>query len=157
MAQKEYKLDIFQVLNQIDRQNSFFYNDLTEDEQKSFIPFTTMRWMTGTSSAYQVMLVNELVNPFVFSLNGHKDLIFKLMTICTSGKSQRYKWNKTVSKKTSSTPHILAVVKDFYNYNTLQATDVMGLLSKDDILQMAEHLGRQKDEMTKINNELKNK
>jgi hypothetical protein len=157
VAQKEYKLDVFQVLGQADKKNSFFCADLTEEEQKSFVPFVTMRWLSGTYSAYQIVFINELVNPFVFSLGTHKDLLYKLMTLCTTGKTQRYKWNKTISKKVSSKPHTISVIKEYLGYNTLNAIDAAKLLSEDDILDMAEKLGRQKDEMSKLKAELKPK
>ncbi len=157
MAQKEYKLDVFQVLSQIDKKNTPFYDNLTEEEQKGFVPFVTMRWLTGTSSAYQVVFINELVNPFMFSLGSHKDLLYKLMTVCTTGKTQRYSWNKTVSKKTTNTPQLVSLIKQYYGYNNLEAIDALTILDKADLLDIAERLGKQKDEMVKINQELKNK
>ena len=157
MNPKEYKLDIFQVINQIDRKNSFFCSNLTEEEQKAFVPFVTMRWLTGTQNAYQVIVLNELVNPFAFSLATHKDLLYKLMTVCTSGKTQRYKWHKTTSKKTTNKPHTVSVVKDFYGYNTMDALEAIKLLDDDTILTMAEQLGWQKAEVSKLTAELKNK
>jgi hypothetical protein len=47
------------------------------------------------------------------------------------------------------------MVKDYYGYNTMNAIDALKILSKADLLNIAEHLGRQKDEIVKINNELK--
>jgi hypothetical protein len=155
MAYKEYKLDMFQVLPQIDKKNAHFIDGLTEDEIKGFVPYTTMRWLSGTNSAYQIMFINELVNPFMFSLGTHKGLLYKLMTVCGSGKTQRYKWNSVTSKKATNTPYLVSMVKDYYGYNTMNAIDALKILSKADLLNIAEHLGRQKDEIVKINNELK--
>jgi hypothetical protein len=91
----------------------------------------------------------------MFSLGTHKGLLYKLMTVCGSGKTQRYKWNSVTSKKATNTPYLVSMVKDYYGYNTMNAIDALKILSKADLLNIAEHLGRQKDEIVKINNELK--
>lgn len=155
--QKEYKLDVFHVLGQIDKKNSLFYDGLTEEERKAFVPYVTMRWLTGNNSDRQIVYINELVNPFMFPLGQHKDLLYKLMTICTTGKQQRYGWKKTLSKKTNSTPTAVGVIRDYYGYNTIDATNALKLLSTDYVLELAGFLGRQKDEISKIKTELKNR
>ena len=79
------------------------------------------------------------------------------MTLCGPNKAQRYNWNKTVSGKTTNFPTSVRVVRDQYGYNTRQALEAMPLLSNDDIVEYAEDLGLQKDEITKLKKELKNR
>ena len=157
MTQKKHKLDIFQVLNHISKKDKNFYKELTKEEQKALQPLTVMRWLSGTMDARQIFFLNELVNPFVFSMYTHKELLYRLMTTCTNGKSQRYYWNKPMSKKSSVTPMAVKVIKDYFGYNTIQAIQALPLLTDDDILEYAEHLGRQKEDITKIKKELKNR
>ena len=94
----ERKLDIFRVLKNADLKNVDFFGKLTEEEQKAFQPFLVARWLSGTYSARQIYFINEIVNSLVFSLPNHKQLLWQLLTICTSGKQQRYIWNKLPSK-----------------------------------------------------------
>jgi len=157
MTQTKHKLDIFQTLNHISKKDRNFFKDLTDEEKKAFQPLVVMRWLSGTTDARQVYFLNELVNPFVFSMHTHKELIYYLMTTCTSGKSQRYTWNKALSKKSSTTPLSVSVIKDYFNYSTMHAIEALPMLTNDDILEYAEQLGRQKEEMTKIKRELKNR
>ena len=67
MAEKKHKLDIFRVLDHTSRKDQKFYRELTDDEQKAYMPLVAMRWMTGTTDARQIYFLNELVNPFVFT------------------------------------------------------------------------------------------
>ena len=154
MAQ-ERKLDIFRTLNHIDRKDQNFYGDLSEEEKKGFLPVIVARWMSGTSDAKQVYILNEIVNPYVFSLHTHKELLYQLMTVCTSGRTKRYFWNKTASNKQTNLPETIEVIKEYFGYSTSHARDALKLLSKADILDCAEQLGRQKDEIAKITKELK--
>lgn len=152
---KERQLDLFGLLGQISLKNSTYYRTLSEDAIKEISPFVIMRWLTGTNDARQIYLLNELVNPFAFTLQKHKELLVQLMTISTSGASPRYKFNKVKSKKTSSTPKSVAVVKSIFGYSSLDALDAMKILKNEDILSFAEQLGMQKPEITAIKKELR--
>ena len=155
---KQYKLDLFNtVLPNLSRKNEKFYTSLTEEETKEISPLILMRWLSGTNNARQVYFLNELVNPFVFTLPKHKELLVDLMTLCTSGHEQRYKFNKALSKKSSSTPKCVAIIMEIFNYNTVDALEVLPLISNDDILSFAEQLGRQPQEITAIKKELKSR
>jgi hypothetical protein len=156
MAQpKKYKLNIFDVLSKISTKDTKFFENLSEEEQKAVQPLVIMRWLTGTSSARQVFFLNELLNPMVFQLDKHKQLLLNLMTICCSGRSQRYQWNKPVSKKTSKTPTLVKVIKQTFGYNTVDALDALPILDNDTIMSYAESLGMQTDEIKLIKKELK--
>lgn len=152
---KTYKLDVFATLEQINRKNAEFYNDLTDEERKGFVPLIVMRWMSGMNSPLQIILLNEVVNPFVFSLFNHKDLLYKLLTV-SSVKPQRYKWIK-VKGKEHQHKHSIEVIRTHYGYSSAEAASVFPLLSSDTIMEMAEKHGLQKEELAKIKNELKNR
>lgn len=150
------KLDIFAVLNHISTKDVEYYGNLSDEEKKGFFPVVVTRWLSGTNNAKQIFFLNELVNPFVFSLHKHPELLYILMTLCTSGKSQRYFWNKTVSK-TTGIPTIISVIREYFGYNTKQANEALPVLSDDDILSYADDLGYQKETITKLKKELKSR
>jgi len=149
------KLDIFKVLNMISTKNTKGYENLSEEEKKGFLPVIVTRWLSGTSNPTQIIYINELVNPFVFSLHKHPQLLYDLMTLCGPNKPQRYYWNKTVSSKSTKLPVTVGVVRDQFGYNTKHALEALPLLSNDDIMEYAEDLGLQKDDITKLKKELK--
>lgn len=156
MAEKrKYKLDVFRVLNNTDKKNMLFFDKLTDEEKKAYYPLIITRWLSGTRDIKQIVFLNELVNKFVFALLNHKSLLYKLMTICTSGKVKKYYWNKTLSKRLTSTPNTASVISEYFSYNLSKTADALPLLSNEDILSCAEQLGRQKEEITKIKRELK--
>lgn len=151
----ERKLDIFRVLDAVNAKDITFFEKLTEEEAKAFVPFVVTRWMSGTSSAGQVYLITEFLNPYAFSLGNHKQLLWYLMTICNVGKKQRYVWNPLPGKKNTSKPTATRVIKEYYNYSTTDAVEVLPMLSREDLLSMAEELGWQPDEISKLKKEVK--
>lgn len=155
MTAEKYKIDIFKILERLSVKDVKYFENLGEEELKSIQPLVLMRWLSGTQEARQVYFLNELVNPMVFSLGKHKQLLLKLLTICTSGKTRRYTWSKARGRATSNTPKALAVIKEYYGYNTLHAIDALKLLSNQQILEIAEFLGTQPAEIKEINKELK--
>jgi len=157
MSTQKYKLNIFDVLGKLSNGNAAFYDKLTEEEEKALQPLVVMRWLTGADDARQVYFLNELVNPLVFPLTNHKKLLVQLMSICTSGRTKRYKWTKAKSKKTSKASACVSVIKDYFEYNTRHATEALPLLDDETILFYAGELGRQPDEIRAIKKELKSR
>lgn len=151
----ERKLDIFRVLEAINAKDTAFLDRLTEEEAKAFVPFVVQRWMSGTSSARQVFFINELLNPFVFSLQQHKQLLWNLMMVCSPGKSTRYAWNALPSKKNTSKPTAVKVLQQYYGYSATEAVNVLDMLSRQDLIDMAEELGWQQEDIAKIKKEVK--
>lgn len=147
------RLDIFQILGQLNRKQDILAH-LSEDEIKQIQPFVIMRWLTGSNNAKQIYFLNELINPQVFALNRHKELVAKLLTVCTFGVSQQYKWIPPVSNNTSF-PNISDMLIKAYQCKTSEAKSIISLLSDEDILSIATELGYQQEEMTKIKKELK--
>lgn len=153
MSNGKYANDIFAVLSAIDKKNISYFDSLTEKELKDISPYVLMKWLAGTSDPYQVYVLNEIINTRVFNLQKHKELLIALLTVCTDGKSKRYKWMK--SKTVSNYGNCISVIKDYFNYNTKDAKEAFNILTEQDILLYADHLGRQDDELTKIRKELK--
>lgn len=151
----ERKLDIFRVLGQADSKHAEFYEKLTDEERKELQPFLVSRWLTGTSDPLQIVLINEFVNPYAFSLTKHKQLLWQLITVANSGRKQRYQWLKLPSKRESGKPNALRVVKEYYTYSTKDAIDALDILTRDQVLEMAEDLGWQPDDIAKVKRELK--
>lgn len=151
---KEFALDIFHLLGQVDKKDTLFYSKLTDEQRKAYSPLVTMRWMSGTSDARQIIFLNELMNRFVFQIGDHKELLYKLQCAASSGSPRRYNW---MSAKTSGSKKNKGqdVVMQYYDYGVREAKSVMHLLSSEDILMMAEELGYQKEELAKLKKDLK--
>lgn len=152
---KERALDVFQLLGRLDKKDYHVWETLNEDQKKEFSAFVTMRWMTGTSSAYQLVLLNELVNTTVFSLPDNKELLMKLLAVCSDGSSKRYQWinYKTGGKKKSGIG--VKLISAVYNIPEHEAEDTIKHFSPEELVQMAENQGWQKDEVKELQKELK--
>lgn len=148
------KLDLFKYLGSLNKKDRDAYEKLSEEEQKQVAPVLILRWLSGTNDELQIQLLNEFLNPYVFPLYKHKELLSKLSVVSTSGSNPRVTWIKSQSKKTSKTPLALEVVKDYFGYSTEHAVDAMKLLEARSIVAYAEQLGRQPDEIKKIQKEL---
>lgn len=147
-------LDIFRVLAQLDKKDKDLFEQLTDKEVKSYAPVVVTRWLSGTNNKQQLFLINELVNPYVFSLHHHKQLLWFLSTICTSGRTQRYNWNKTTTGSKNPNVGCINCIREYFKYNTVDAEQVYNTIDKINIIGMAEELGYQDSELNKIKKEL---
>jgi len=153
---KDYKLDIFDVMRNIDVKNRGYYSSLSDEEKKALAPIVIMRWMTGIgASARQVYFMNEIVNPYVFSLHRHPELLVKLMMVCTGGRKSHYKWRKREKKNATGTSKLVELVCSYFGYSKADASDALPLLSDDDLLSYAVQLGYQPDELKTLKRDMK--
>lgn len=145
---------MFETLNKISKKDRKYFQNLSEQEKKEFAPVVIMRWLAGIKDPAQIFFLNELVNPFVFDLYYHKDLLYKLMTICTDGSGHRYTWMKAKGKSISM-PSTVKLVKMHYSYSTTEAQSALEILNEADVLELAEAYALDKDEIAKIKTEYK--
>ena len=147
------KLDIFDTLKHIDQRDITFYDSLSPELKKSFAPVVFMRWFSG-GTKLQTQLANGILNPMVFKMYNHPGLMYKLMVACSDGKQKRYAWVKKKSKDKSS-PTAVKAIMQYYDCSHKGATRYKKLLSVEDILEIADVLGYDKDVTKKIKDELK--
>lgn len=152
---KERALDIFAVLEQIDKKNYDLWDRFTEEQRKEFSPLVVMRWMAGCSDPFQLILLNEIANILVFPLGDKKELLLLLLTACSNGRSKRYKWVNYKVSSSKKKKRSIELIAQHYGLALREAEDSAKLFSPEDIMELAELHGLQKDELTELKKELK--
>lgn len=153
--------DLFKFLGSIS-QGKNVYSFLSDEDKKTFQPFTIQRWLTGTNDPYQVIKINE-VNKYIFlsafySENDkkiikefHSDLVFSLLTSKCSG-WKKYNWIPLPGNSSIS----IDIISGYYSCSTRVAKQYTKLLDYSDLLEMAESLGYSKEQLKKLEKEFSN-
>src|ERR1035437_2530156 len=152
---KTRALDIFTLLEQIDRKNYHIWESLTDEQRKEFSPLITMRWMAGCTDPAQIVFLNDIVNLSVFSLGDHKEFLLKLLAVCSNGKTKRYQWvNYKLggSKKLKKSVELIAT---HYRLGPREAEDTRRLFNDEELIELAEIQGWQTEEITELKKEFK--
>lgn len=140
------KLDIFEFLKNIDDNNITYINNLTDSQLKSIPVIVFTRWLSGTKNTKQLLLVNNILNRFVFSLDKHKKLLLYLM-ICCSNNRKNYRW---YNKKTLNTNIKCEILSLYLNISLKEASNYIDFYSIDEIKQMGVELSVEKEKLNKI-------
>ena len=110
--EKSPKLDIFYEMAQVDTKNKGFYDDLDEEEQKTFKKgaYPVMRWASNISSGplelqkYYVQSCNEQANKHFFDMGNHPKLQWLMLSTVSPGMGkQKHQW-QTFRGKGSKDP-----------------------------------------------------
>lgn len=141
--------DLFEGLSALSARDKGWFDSLSPEGQKAAAPIVIARWMTGTSDPAQLIRLNTFVNPYLVGGCADKSALFKLLAIAATGKTRRYNWIKAPGTKAKK--HSIEVIKEYYECSTREA--VTYVVSSDDLVEMAEALGWDKDEITKLKKE----
>jgi len=150
---KERALDIFMLLGEIDKKNYNVWDSLSEDQKKEFSALVTMRWMAGTTDERQIIFLNEVVNLAVFNLPDHRELLLKLLTVCSSGETRRYTWINYKLGGAKKNKKAVELIAEHYQMSLRDAEDTVRLFSPDEIMELGEDCGLQKDELKLLKKE----
>lgn len=145
-------LDIFKLFDKINAGDFEFYDKLSAEEKKEFSALIFMRWLSGTSDSCQVVMLNNLVNEFVFNLGKHPALLSKLLVVSTTRRQKRYQWIKANTKAVKCDERC-KILNSRYGLSTREARQMLELLKTEDYLEIAAELGYQKDELEKLRKE----
>lgn len=149
-----FKLDIFGLLNDLNNSKAGdIYSKLTDEEKKGFAPLVVMRWMSGTSDERQIMMLNEFVNSKVFPLAKHPHLLMRLLQAASSKTNKRYNWLGIKSKKKNV--EAMRAVQEYFEMSDREIKLLKPFPPEEEVLEMAESLGWQKDEIAKLKKEYK--
>lgn len=149
----KHKFDIFEVLGNINKKNEDYLTEMTDEQQKAVQPVLLQRWMSGTDSARQIYLLNEVANPYMFSLYKHKQLLWQLLTVCAPGSFKRYTWMGQKSAKHGKMPVSTKTVCEYYKYSEKHARDALLVLTVEQVMELAQHMGYQPDDISNIKKE----
>ncbi len=152
------RLNIFDLLGEVDGKNVEGYDQIAEPHKKQFAPSVILRWLSGTKSASQIVLLNDTANKYVFSCWQHPNLIYKTFVAAVDGgRHKRYQWIKPLPRTGRSAPTATAAIMEYFKYDRKTAELSIKLMSIDDVVQCAQELGYEQQSITKIKQELKTK
>lgn len=136
----DYKLDIKEVLANIDKKKYNYYSTLSDDEKKSIVPWTLMRFLSSGQTTdmanYYLQMTNEVVNCNFSDLKNHPELQWMLMCIVGIGSKQFHPWVQPPKKKTKN--RIQEYLYELYPHLSSLELDMLEILLGKDGLK--EHL-----------------
>jgi hypothetical protein len=102
--------DLFKALEALDKKDYGYYDRLTEEQQKKFVPFMMTHWMSqikssGGLASYYVMSVNHYANEHLFNENVMKHPKLQWLMLCASSPGlgkQFHQWVPHLSSKVAS-------------------------------------------------------
>jgi hypothetical protein len=143
---------LFSFLAKLNAGDLGAYESLSETDKKAMHPLVIMRWMSGTQDPLQILKLNTRVNPFVFNQSFSKEVLFKLIASCGTGR-KRVQWIKGPTNKHQNLA--TTVLAETYGCSPREAVEYLQFLADSDLMDMAAELGWSKEELKKLSQELK--
>jgi hypothetical protein len=142
------KLNINNEMAQLDRKNTLFYDELTDEERKKFSPYLMIRWGSSVEGSqdlqeFYVIATNERLNKHFFDINTarHKKLQWLLATTVSPGMGNQYHQWIAPKKKTNDNKSI-KFLRELYPHLKEDDLKLMSELNdKDDLKAYAKGLG----------------
>lgn len=129
-------LDIFKVLEALDKKDYGWFDTLTEEQQKKFVPYVITHWMSSVKSsgmlgAYYVMSTDANANKYLFNerVQQHSKLQWLMLCAASPGMGKQFhQWIPHLNSKLGEfkTQANKKEVKDYF-------TKVFTGASNDDI------------------------
>lgn len=151
----ERKFDIFAIIKEIEGIQIEFFDNLQDYEIKQISPYMLMKWMSGVKDPTQLIQLNDTVNTVIFSMYKHPKLMYKTLMASATRKDKRVSWIKRPSKDKIATS--LSLVAQYYDCSTSRANDYLKILTPEEIFEIGESLGIDKETSTKLKKELNGK
>lgn len=140
------KLDIKRVLKAVDQKNYDFYDNLTDDEKKAFVPFILMRYTSNVQGDREIQewfveTTNEYVNKdFMILSKNHKGLQWKLYAATGAGVSTYHPYLAAGKKEKAN--KIEKLLAELYPATKMAEIKMMAsMMSKEEITELFDKMG----------------
>jgi hypothetical protein len=137
------KLSIRNEMQQFDRKNREFYDDLTDEERKKFSNYLMIRWGSAVRGSrelqeFYVIAANERLNRHFFAVNRHPRLQWLMATTVSPGLgAQDHVWIAP-KKKDAGTNEIRKMLLDLYP--AMKISDIETLAALVDKKELKDYL-----------------
>lgn len=158
-----YKLDIKEVLKNIDQKNYEWFDHLTEDQKKSFEPYVVMQFLSSgqndKDTKNYIEVTNELLNKNFSVLSRNKELFYKLCCVCGTGDKTFHKFIKPKSNKKQTCEYVHKFLYDLYDESLTEDEVVLFVkenkeYTKGDWTDYAESLGWEDESIKHLTKEV---
>ena len=116
--------DLFEALKALDKKDYGYYDRLSPEQQKKFVPYMMLLWMSAIKgnegiSRYYIMAVNEYANKHFFSEFVQKHPKLQWMMLCAASPglgTQFHQWIPNIKERVSKLqePAKLKDIKEYY-------------------------------------------
>lgn len=153
----EYKFDLFKYLPEFEKGNLDIWDNLSDDERKGFSPLIVMQWLSATSDSIRLQKLTKIVNNVVFNptISKHKQLLAMLLAITSKGRSAKRKFISMPKSKGRNKS--IDVLTQYFGYSTREASMYLDKANIEWLVELAEDLGWEKDDINLLEKEWKTK
>lgn len=89
--------DLFKAIDAIDNKNYEYFSSLTEEQQKKFVPYMLLQWISSVRgktqlSAYYLLSTDNVANKYMFDdkIQSHTELQWKMLCASSPGLGKQY-------------------------------------------------------------------
>jgi hypothetical protein len=137
------KLSIRNEMQQFDRKNRAFYDDLTDEERRKFSNYLMIRWGSAVRGGrelqeFYVIATNERLNRHFFSVNRHPKLQWLMATSVSPGLGTHDHVWIAPKKKESGSNEIKKILLDLYP--AMKISDIETLAALVDKKELKDYL-----------------
>lgn len=134
------KLNIFDVLSNINQKNYHYYDNLPNHLKKQFNNYLVFQWLSSTLDEFQVIYLARFVND---KINLPSSQFYKLLCSSTNSR-QKFEW---IYPKKATEPRT-KIIADYLDCSTKVAS--LHDFSNDDVIEMANFLGYQQADLKNV-------
>jgi hypothetical protein len=121
---EKVEFDLFDAIAAIDRKDYSYYDRLTPEQQKKFVPFMMLHWISAIKgseglSRYYVMSTKEYANKYLFNENVMKHPKLQWLMLCSASPGmgkQFHQWIPHIRERVSKLKESPKTkeIKDYY-------------------------------------------
>jgi hypothetical protein len=100
--------DLFQSIEAVDRKNYDWYSNLTEEQQRKFVPYMMLHWISavkGNLDGYYLLSTDIHANKYMFNerVQHHPELQWLMLCASSPGRGKQFhQWIPHLSEKVGS-------------------------------------------------------
>jgi hypothetical protein len=128
--------DLFEALNAIDKKDYSYYDRLTPEQRRKFVPFMMLQWISAVKGnadlqSYYLQSVEYHANKYFFNENVYKNPKLQWLMLCAASPGlgkQYHQWIPQINQNVSrlKSPAKLKDIKEYFKkvYPTASTNDI---------------------------------